>query len=149
MTRRLLVGVGKLEERSLRPGAAVEGHAGGKRAATAEAHGDIDRREARGRREELAVVPVRRVEVADQARRIAPGRIHESVELELAHGLQNGLADLFAISLVGVARGRAGTVLGPLIGHFEAALGGGVEGPGVDDVRNAFEREAVGVVGYW
>src|SRR5260221_14360017 len=84
MARRLLVGVGKLEERLFRPGAAVEGHARREDAAAGKAHRDVEGGEARGWREELAVVSVGRIEVADQPRGIAPGRIDKGVQLELS-----------------------------------------------------------------
>jgi len=90
---------------------------------------------------------VRRIEVTDQSRRIAPGRIDEGVELELVHGLQDGVSDLVAIGFVGFAGRRARAVLGPFISHLEAALGRGVKAPGFDDVGQALQWDAAALGG--
>src|SRR5580765_8254733 len=64
VVRRLLVGVGKADERRLAPRAAEELKARRERAVRV-AHRDCYRRESRARRKELVVVAARRVEIAD------------------------------------------------------------------------------------
>ena len=82
MVRGLFVGVGELEQGRLAPRTAEELQAGGQRVAARVAHRHGDRREAGARREQLAVVAAGRIQVADQARRVAPGRVDERVELQ-------------------------------------------------------------------
>jgi hypothetical protein len=61
---------------------------------------------------ELTVVAVRAVEVADQSRRVAPGRVHERIETGSIHELHDGLPQLRA-KLVPAPTGRR--VLGSLL----------------------------------
>ena len=75
--RQLFVSIGDLQQRRLRPRTPINAHARGKRAPASKTHGDIDGRETRGRRVELAIITCRRVEIADQTRRIAPRRIEQ------------------------------------------------------------------------
>src|ERR1700757_5135535 len=77
VVRGLLVRVRELEEARLAPGAAEELEAGGQRAIVRVAHRYGDRRKAGARRKELVVVAAGRVEVPDEARRVAPRRIDE------------------------------------------------------------------------
>src|SRR5689334_5989031 len=72
----LLVRVRETYQRWLRPCATEERDPRRQQAAAGVSHGNLDRREAGRRREELAVVAVRRVEIADEPRRVAPRRVH-------------------------------------------------------------------------
>jgi hypothetical protein len=105
MVRRLLIRVGDPQQQRLRPGAPVNRHSHRQQTAASVSHRDVDRRESGGGGEELAVVAGRRVQVADQARRIAPRGIDKGIQLEPVHGLRHGLADLLSIRLVGLAGG--------------------------------------------
>lgn len=122
MARRLFVGISKLDQLRLRPGAPVNRHSRGKRAAARIAHWHINRREAGGGRIELAIISVRRVHIADQPRRIAPCRIDESVQFELVHRLEHRIAHLFSIGGIRFARWGIGTVFGAFVGGLQAAL---------------------------
>ena len=126
MLRRLFIPVREREQRRLRPGAAYEGKSGWQHLARV-AHRHGDRREAGGRREELAVVAVRRVQVADQAGRVAPGRIDHRIQLTLIHRFDHRGADLRAVGGLGLARGRVRAVAGSLLGLLEAQLDRRVE----------------------
>src|SRR5205085_822814 len=125
------------------PGSPIDGHAGGQRAAARVAHWNIDGRKSRGRRKELAVVAMRRVEIADQSRWIAPGWIHKCIELQPVHGLNHCLADLLAICRFRLTRGRLGTVLRSSIGLLQTTLSGRMETSRLDDIRETLHRHAI------
>src|SRR5207342_3581159 len=84
MVRGLLVGVRVLDQLCLRPGAPKERDAG-RQAAARISHGHLDRRKARRRREELAVVTGGRHQIPDQPRRVAPRWIHPRIDLLAIH----------------------------------------------------------------
>src|SRR5262245_29753602 len=72
---RLLVREGEPQERFLAPRAAEELQAGRQTVAARVTHRDGDRGKAGARREELVVVAARRIEIANEPRRVAPRRI--------------------------------------------------------------------------
>src|SRR5262245_30063784 len=96
MPRGLLVRVGEPDERRLAPRTAEQGEPGGEHAPAKVPHGYVDGGEARGRREQLAVVAVGRVQVTDEPGWVAPGRIDERVELLVVHELEDRGAQLRA-----------------------------------------------------
>src|SRR5262249_29872748 len=91
MTGRLLVAVGDLEQRWLTP-RPTKNLQPGRQRAMRESHRHGHRRESGRRREAIAVVAVRTVEVADQARRIVPCRVDQHIEPRLVHGLERALS---------------------------------------------------------
>src|SRR6185503_9591744 len=80
MVSGLFVRIGEADERRLAPRPAEQLQPGRQRIAAGIAHRDRDRGKPGARREELAVVAARRVEIADEPRRIAPGGIREGVQ---------------------------------------------------------------------
>src|SRR6185503_14483980 len=98
----LFVCVRERDEAGFVPGAAEERDSRRQRVVARVAHGHVDGREAGRRREELAVVAMGRVQVPDQPWRVAPGWIHERIELLCVHRLQQSRANLLAI--VGLGR---------------------------------------------
>src|SRR4051794_37660378 len=85
MMRRLLVPVRELDQRRLAPRQTEDRHPRRERTTARVAHGNADRRKARGGREELAVIAARRIEIADQSRDVAPGGIDQRIEPLLLH----------------------------------------------------------------
>src|SRR5687768_3093859 len=96
VTRGLLVGIREFDQRRFRKGPSKKCHARRQDRARV-THWHLDRWKASHGREKLAVVAMRRVEIADQSRWIAPRRIHERIELLAVHQLQDGGADLLPI----------------------------------------------------
>src|SRR5205809_1057236 len=70
------------------------------------AHRDGDGGKPGARREQLIVVAARRVEIADEPRRVAPGRIDQGVELHRVHQQDDRGAKLLAEFIAGLTAGR-------------------------------------------
>src|SRR5579872_5906195 len=102
MVGRLLVRVREAEERRFAPRASEKLEAGGQRAPGG-AHRHGDRGKAGARREQLVVVAARRVEIADETRRVAPRRVDERVELRVVHQCVDRGAELLAKQLAPLA----------------------------------------------
>src|SRR5262245_27773609 len=90
MSRSLLVAIGNLEQRLLAPWASKNLEPGRQRTA-GKAHRHRQGREAGRWREAIAVVSVRAVEVADQPRRIVPGRVDQGVHPRAIHDVDYAL----------------------------------------------------------
>ena len=93
MLRGLLKSVPQSDQRRFAPRAAKERYAGRQHPVTCIPHWDGNSREARRGREELTVVTMRRVQVADQPRRVAPCRIDKRVEMQRVHHLRDRNAE--------------------------------------------------------
>ena len=65
--------------------------------------------------------------------------------LEQARGLVDGGADLFSVRLLCLAPRRVGAIGGALFGLLETALDCGMEAAGLDDLRQALDRDAITV----
>src|ERR1700722_7969583 len=144
MMSRLFVRKRNLQQRRLRLCTPIDGHADGKRAPASESHRNIDSRESRSWRVELAVITRGTVEVTDEPRRIAPRRINECIELQLIHRLQDRLAHLVAISRVSLAGGRFRAVRWSRLSGFQAALHRWMKAPGFNNLGEALYGNLVG-----
>ncbi len=122
MVCRLLVRVRQLDQRRFRPCAAEERDPSRQQAAPRVTHRHLNRRKARRRRKELAVVAVRCVEIANQPRRIAPRRVNKRVDLLRLQRLQNGRANLLAVLAFRFARGRVRSIFSFLFRLLEPPL---------------------------
>src|SRR4029450_3755754 len=92
-------------------------------------------------------VPARRVQVADEARRIAPGRINQGVEVLSVHQLDHGGPQLLAEGLAAAASRGFPRHLVRALAAFEALLNRGVEPPRFDDVLERMHRRLVAEAG--
>src|SRR5439155_16463329 len=83
MVRRLFVRVSEREQRAFVPRTSEDRQPGGECAAAGEAHRHGDRGKTGRRRIDLAIVACQiETHIADDRRRIAPGGIDESIELQ-------------------------------------------------------------------
>src|ERR1051325_286129 len=133
MLRRLLIRIAELDERRLVERSAEHLQASGERVVARVAHGDRDRRHPRLWREHLAVVAMRSVEVANESRRIAPGRIDQRVEMQAVHRLRHGRTHGIAYALPTLTAGRRIRRLRHRLRRLEPLLDARVIQPRPDD----------------
>ena len=143
MVGRLLVCEGETEEPRLVPRPPEELQARRQSVSAREAHRDGNCRKAGARRKELVVVAARRVEVADETRRIAPGRIDHRVEALIVHELEHRRAQLHAKFVAGHAPGALARDVVGRLSRFEAHLDRRVEVARLDHVGERMHRRLV------
>src|SRR5688572_15254040 len=125
MTRRLLVCVRELDQRRLTPRAPENGHPGGQ-GPPGIPHRHAYGWPAREWRVHLAIVAVRRVEVTDQSRRVAPGRVDDGVEAQTVQRRTQHSPDISAklndLCAPGLRVDRRGRALSALEAHLHAGM---------------------------
>ena len=147
MMRRLLVGVGKPKQRGFAPGAAEKLQSRRQRVVPRVAHRHGNRGEAGARREHLVVVASRRIQIANQPRRIAPRRVDQGIELPLVQQLQHARAQLLAEIFAAPAARRLARHVGGRLRALEALLDRRMKSPGLDDVVERVQRRLVAEAG--
>src|SRR4051812_31752209 len=131
----LLVRVGHPNQRRFVPWPSEDRQSRRKSLSSRVTHGDVDRWKAGRRREDLTVVSVRRIQIADQPWRVAPRRVDERVQLLRVHRRQHCGTKLLEILRFRFARAAVGSVVvGVFLSPFETELYRGMKAARTNDL---------------